>query len=225
MNVMAEGVPMPAPQYYLPLALLLLGIVLILAGVGVAISVKLVGLKGPTEVPARVIAGCLGIASVVASIVVFTHADTSCQETCTPTHTAIAAGPTFGPVPTPTDISPSASLTYPSIGAQVSRRDGFKAGGTTSALGKDTIWVVDYDGGYTVDEEATLAGAVWSAIDAPLGDDGDPLPFNLTMKALLATPGCATELARIAATPDDYVSALPTGCSEFGTVTVVVARS
>ena len=93
-----------------------------------------------------------------------------------------------------------------------------------TSLGKETIWIVDYDGGYTVDEQATITSGKWSAFDGPLGDSTDKLPFSLTMKAILATPGCADRLAKIQSTDSDYVAALPAGCVPFGTVTVNVSK-
>ena len=122
----------------------------------------------------------------------------------------------------PTTITASAMLTSPPDNMSVSRKNGFTAHGNARSLGKDTIWIVDYDGGYTIDGEALVSGNAWSAGDYPLGDSTDKLPFDLTMKALLATPGCAGQLLRIEGTNSEYVSSLPAGCTIFGSVTVVV---
>ena len=81
---------------------------------------------------------------------------------------------------------------------------------------------MDYDGGYTVDQEAAIAGGRWSATDEPLGDASDHLPYSLTMVAALATPSCAKILTQTNATSNDYLEQLPAGCSLFGEVTVNV---
>lgn len=131
------------------------------------------------------------------------------------------------PVTTPPPSSarvPSATMTYPKPNAVVSKQIGFTAGGTVSALGPDSVWLTDYDGGYTVDQKAAIIGNAWAATDQPLGDSAERLPFRLTVIAVLATPGCATALGRVAATEADYITTLPIGCAPFATVTVNVAK-
>jgi hypothetical protein len=62
---------------------------------------------------------------------------------------------------------PSVHISSPRYGTAVSQEIGFQAGGTSSDLGNDTIWLADYDGsGYFIDSEATTkAGGSWTAPD------------------------------------------------------------
>jgi hypothetical protein len=119
---------------------------------------------------------------------------------------------------------PSAKLLQPVDGSQVSRSHGFTASGSEASLGSETIWILDYDGGYTVDQEAAVAGGHWSATDQPLGDSSNHLPYGLTMVATFADPTCAKKLAHLNEGNNDYTSELPAGCKLFGEVTVNVTK-
>jgi hypothetical protein len=119
--------------------------------------------------------------------------------------------------------SPTAHLTFPNNGTAVSETGGFNAKGTSSHLGNDTIWLTDYDGGYTVDSEATVNGhGGWTAPDSPLGDPGQALPFPLTARVILANTRCAAKLQKVMNTNADYLTALPGGCAVVGAVNVNV---
>jgi hypothetical protein len=119
---------------------------------------------------------------------------------------------------------PTAALTSPSNETSVSRSKGFVATGSAANLGPNTIWILDYDGGYTVDQEGKVINGQWSATDQPLGDSSDHLPFNLSMVAVLANPHCAATLNTIDGTSDDYTPSLPQGCIQVGQVTVNVSK-
>ncbi len=108
-------------------------------------------------------------------------------------------------------------------GTNVSNLNGFIARGKVSSLGPNTIWILDYDGGYTVDQQAMVVGDKWSAVDKPLGDSTDELPFNLTMVAVIGDQGCTTKLADIVDNKDGYTEGLPVGCKTFAKVTVRVS--
>jgi hypothetical protein len=124
----------------------------------------------------------------------------------------------------PSPAVPVATLTSPKDGIHVSRASGFTASGKETSLGTETIWILDYDGGYTVDQEAIIANGRWSASDYPLGDAGNELPYDLTMVAALAKPACAAELTKVNEGNNDYLNRLPAGCKLFGSVTVDVVR-
>jgi len=98
------------------------------------------------------------------------------------------------------------------------------AKGTASSLGSNSVWILDYDGGYTVDSRASITDGRWAAIDQPLGDASNHLPYSLTMVAALANPACAAVLTRLDAGSNDYTNSLPQGCKLFGQVTVNVTR-
>lgn len=117
---------------------------------------------------------------------------------------------------------PSAFLQLPTNGTKVSRSLGFVARGRATNLGKDSIWVLDYSGGYIVDSEAELINGQWSAIDQPLGNSSDHLPYSLTMVAVFADRACAARLDEVNATNNDFLNSLPTGCKPFAQVTVNV---
>jgi hypothetical protein len=125
----------------------------------------------------------------------------------------------------PNVSSSSATLTYPGKDMQVSRKQGFTAGGTYSSLGSDTIWILDHTDVYYVDTEATLAGGNWSASDQPLGSPSDQLPFPLTMVAVLANPDCARHLSALGHSVSNSTPQLPLGCTQFGQVTLNVSRN
>jgi hypothetical protein len=77
-----------------------------------------------------------------------------------------------------------------------------------------------------VDQKAVTTGGRWSAIDQPLGNSSNRLPYSLTMVAALANPSCASTLTKLNKSPNsDYTVQLPAGCKLFGQVTVDVTRS
>jgi len=132
---------------------------------------------------------------------------------------------TTSPTPTPaTTHRMSATLTSPSDDTSVSRSQGFTASGTEAFLGSDTIWILDYNGGYTADQPAAIAGGRWSAVDQPLGYSSNHLPYKLTMVAVFANRACAKVLTRLSNSPNDYTARLPAGCTPFGQVIVNVTR-
>jgi hypothetical protein len=124
----------------------------------------------------------------------------------------------------PTGPAPHVTFDSPADGAAVSRRRGFTARGTATALGRYTIWLLDYDGGYTVDDEAAVSDGKWTATDAPLGDETSRIPFTLEVRIVLADAACAGALAKLNATRDDYTAALPPGCAVVGSRTVTVSK-
>ena len=116
------------------------------------------------------------------------------------------------------------SLTSPTPGTAVSRTRTFGVTGKTSHLGNETIWVTDYDGGYAVDDEATVYDdGEWKASDSNVGDPGRALPFRWTLRVILADAGCAARLQKTMESNGDYLNALPGGCTVAGSVTVKVA--
>jgi hypothetical protein len=116
-------------------------------------------------------------------------------------------------------------IVAPRQGAAVSKSEGFTARGTSGDLGNDTLWLTDYDGGYTVDNEATInTGGTWTASDSDLGNPGQALPFPLTARVILADPQCAAKLEAAYNSSADYLTSLPGGCTVAGTVTVNVTR-
>jgi|HubBroStandDraft_6_1064221.scaffolds.fasta_scaffold43826_6 hypothetical protein len=140
--------------------------------------------------------------------------------------TAPQTSPSASPTPAKVLTTPgaaSATLNHPVDGTKVSRSRGFVARGTATSLGPYTVWILDYDSGYTVDQEATVSAGKWSALDQPLGDSSDQLPFELTMVAVVANPHCALKLGQIDSTSNDYTQSLPEGCNIFGRVTVDVS--
>lgn len=119
---------------------------------------------------------------------------------------------------------PTVSLTSPTPGTAVSRTKVFSATGTFSHLGSnDTIWLTDYDGGYAVDDEATLnTNGTWMASDSNVGNPGKSLPFALTLRVILADAECATKLQETMNSNGDYLTALPGGCTVADAVAVKV---
>jgi len=142
-------------------------------------------------------------------------------DTASPSATPMGTSPSS---PTSAPVQAYATLTSPNNGTKVSKQGGFVARGTATSLGPYTVWILDYDGGYTVDQEAAVAAGQWSATDQPLGDSSDVLPFNRTMVAVIADSYCANRLSQIQSTSDDYTQNLPDGCKIVGRVTVDVSR-
>jgi hypothetical protein len=121
---------------------------------------------------------------------------------------------------------PVAGLTAPGGGLHVSSGNGFTVSGNVRNVGPDSVWITDYDGGFTVDGKALITGGTWSAFDNDLGTAAQKPPFPLTVVAVLANPSCAATLDRVSNSDNDYLTALPPGCSEVGhgKVTVEVTR-
>jgi hypothetical protein len=119
---------------------------------------------------------------------------------------------------------PIVSLSAVSPRTHVSRSHGFSVSGTAQKLGPDSVWIMDYDGGYTVDSQAVVIGSSWSATNSNLGNAGERFPFPLTFVSVLANPSCAAILTREADSPSDYLNALPAGCTAFGKAQVIVTR-
>jgi hypothetical protein len=125
--------------------------------------------------------------------------------------------------PEPVVSGPIVRLTAPSAGASVPEAKGFTARGTVSGLGDYTLWLTDYDGGYTVDTEATVSGnGTWTAADSDLGSPGEVLPFNRTVRLIRADTSCAATLQATSNTNNDYLTSLPGGCAVVAQVTVRV---
>lgn len=137
---------------------------------------------------------------------------------------AQSAASTRAPTSNPTPSGPVVTLTMPTTGTRVSRSQGFIASGKALSLGSYTVWILDYDGGYTVDQEGTVANGVWSAVDRPLGDSSDQLPYYLTVRVVMADRGCAAKLQATNSTSNDYLTHLPAGCKVITGVTVHVTR-
>jgi hypothetical protein len=118
---------------------------------------------------------------------------------------------------------PTVSLISPTTGTAVSRTKTFSVTGKVSHLGNETIWLTDYDSGYTVDDEATIFdNGRWAASDSDVGDPGQALPFPLTLRVILADPGCAAKLQKTMSSNGDYLTALPGGCTVADSFTVNV---
>jgi hypothetical protein len=118
---------------------------------------------------------------------------------------------------------PAVTLKSPAKGADVSRTKVFRVAGTSSHLGNATIWLTDYDGGYSVDDEATIySNGTWQAFDSNVGNQGQRLPFPMTLRVILADTQCAAKLQEAMNSTGDYLTALPGGCTVAGAVTVNV---
>ncbi len=122
----------------------------------------------------------------------------------------------------PAPTGPVVTMDRLPVGTVIGQKKGLIATGTATDLGTNTVWILDYDGGYTVDDEATVTGTRWRAADLPLGDSTDPIPFTVTVKTVLANPACATALAKLNTTVTDYTKTLPAGCTVVGSITGTV---
>lgn len=123
--------------------------------------------------------------------------------------------------------APYVRVDIPKSNAKESRAGSFTVGGTVSALGSDTIWILDYDTtGYTIDEQADINLGQWSATDGPpLGTSDDALPYRLTVGVVLANPSCTTKLNQLINSNQFDIPSLPSGCRLTGeTVTVDVTQ-
>ena len=122
-------------------------------------------------------------------------------------------------------LTPNVRLVAPTSGTEVSQAKGFTAEGTVSGLGNDTIWLTDYNHGYTVDDEAIVnSNGTWSASDSDLGKPGEVLPFSLAVRVILADTQCAATLQATSSTNSDYLTSLPGGCTVVGEVIVRVTK-
>ena len=144
-----------------------------------------------------------------------------------------APAPTQAPTPQPTpppsssspsEVVPFASVTYPAKGTQVSQKNGFTMGGTVASPGHFTIWILDHPSrhSYFLDREADVNAGEWSAVDRPIGDASDRLPYPLAVVAVLADPQCARSLNQIGQTATTHITTMPAGCHQFGQVIVNV---
>lgn len=131
-----------------------------------------------------------------------------------PSSPASAARPPSGPI---------VQVKSPQKGQAVPQGKGFVATGTVRQLGNDTIWLTDYDGGYTVDNQASVdQNGTWTASDSDLGNAGQPLPFVLTARVILADAQCAAKLQAAENSNSDYLTSLPGGCTVAGHIAVQV---
>jgi hypothetical protein len=114
-------------------------------------------------------------------------------------------------------------LTSPAPGTDVSQTKVFGVTGTVGHLGNDTLWLTDYDGGYAVDDEATVnTNGTWRALNSNVGNPHQPLPFALSLRVILASTECAAKLQEAMNSDADYLTVLPGGCAVAGAVTVNV---
>jgi hypothetical protein len=210
-------------------------VVLIIAGVCfVAVAITGSGLFVKVKIPELKVWSRLTLATVGAGLFasaflipgVASHS--SDQASSSPALTAPINGSSSPQSPSslpkePVVSGPTVRLSYPTKGASVPQAKGFVAKGIVSQLGNDSLWLTDYDGGYTVDNEATVNGdGTWSASDSDLGNPGEALPFYLTVRVILADPQCAATLQATYNTNSDYLTNLPGGCTVVGGVTVHV---
>lgn len=206
--------------------LIIAGLVLVVVAIlGSGDFVKVVIPALPTW--ARACLGVIGAGVFALAFVpgiVNTSSDSAASRSSSSTPTQ-SASPASRPTPSPTSSGPVVTLATPTTGTSVSRSQGFIASGKALSLGSYTVWILDYDGGYTVDQEGAVANGVWSAVDKPLGDSSDQLPYYLSMRVVLANRKCAAELQKTNSTSNDYLAQLPVGCTVVTGATVHVTRS
>lgn len=154
------------------------------------------------------------------------NASTSGPNELPPSATASAS--TASPSPSQSPSAPSEqtepTLTYPKDGTRVSKSQGFIASGSAANINPSSLWILDSDNGYFVDQQAKIVNGQWTALDAPLGDSSNHLPFDLTMIVVLANPHCSKILHTTNRTSNDYLKQLPGGCKQIGQVTVNVSK-
>ncbi len=189
------------------------------------------GLKGRYSsqnggVQAALVAGALAVVGAVvtglfslANVVISNH-----DQTSPPPSPAVTARASHS-----SSVAPTFTMDYPPSGSHVSRRSGFTAGGAvTGPLGRYTIWLVDHPSyGYVVDVKATIKdrGSKWQAIDRPLGDSSDHLPYKRKVVAVLANPHCRLVLTRLdSSASGNQTRELPLGCVPVWGITVNVTR-
>lgn len=205
--------------------LLCFGVILVALGVGFRIQI---GERGGSVNPnkwASIGAFGLGVGCLVLGVVLLL-ADTGTTQSPQPTSTGPTSTATSLPsvAPSQTGTAPLATLDFPTAQAGVSKLHGFVASGTAGQIGSLDIWILDFDGAYTVDGVASIAGSKWSAADYPLGDASDALPYPLTLVAVTANAACSATLLKVSNTDEDSIAKLPSGCHVFGQVTVDVDK-
>ncbi len=211
------------------------GAALVVAAIGLQVRFKDVGWEGP-EGKGKILGGVVGIVFIVTGLALGNGKPGSATTTTTTTTggtvTSVPVNPSSAPTTTSTTSTTTtapartvARFDKPTAGARVSERGGVIAGGPVAHLvSGESLWLLDYDGGYTVDQTALVQNGRWSATSAPLGVAGDALPYNLAVVLVRASPSCAAALADATNKGDSTVPALPAGCSQLDTVTVVVDR-
>jgi hypothetical protein len=211
-------------------------VVLIIAAVAfvalaIAGSAQFVQIKFPELKPwSRWLLGIAGAGLFAAAFLIPSVANQSPGQapSASPAPTAPISGSPSSPNTSTSPTQPVASgpvvqLIAPTGGTAVPQSKGFVARGTARGLGNDTIWLTDYDGGYTVDNEAAVNGnGAWSVSDSDLGNSDQSLPFNLTARIILADSHCADRLQATYNTNNDYLITLPGGCAVVGSVKVRV---
>jgi uncharacterized protein YjeT (DUF2065 family) len=116
--------------------------------------------------------------------------------------------------PSPSDVR--VTVTTPTDRARVSS-DGFGVEGTVTGMRPDeTLWLLDYDGGYSVDMMADVAGDTWTATDEQIGTG------PLTVVLVVATPPCADYLNSVGLSDGNYAPRLPRGCAVVARRSVMV---
>lgn len=199
-------------------------VALAIAGSGQFVQIKIPELKTWSRWALAIVgAGLFASAFLIPSV---TGQPPGQASPTSPSPTAVIDGSPPPPsidAPSTEPSNPTVRLISPSKGTAVPRAKGFVTKGTVTGLGNDTIWLTDYDGGYTVDNEATVNGdGAWIAPDSDLGDSGEALPFDLALRVILADSQCAARLQATYNTDSDYLTALPGGCTVVGGVTVRV---
>ena len=198
------------------ITLMVIGIVLIILMKTVPSKIQISNIKAE---------GPVGLALVVAGLSCLFAGSISNINRSLPTSSTSASPSVLLPSGTSSAVSPSATLEYPANGTRVSKKRGFTTGGMYSSLGSDTIWILDHERMYIVDQQAVTAGGKWSALDQPLGTPSDQVPFTLTIVAVFADPSCASRLRVLnQSVSGDHTPELPPGCTPFGQVTVNVTQ-
>lgn len=174
-------------------------------------------------VQAAVIAGALAVVGAVVTGVFSLVNVMISNSNQAPPSSAVATVSPSSPAP------PTFTMDYPRAGSHVSRQAGFTAGGTvTGPLGIYTIWLVDHPSyGYVVDVKATIQdrGLKWQAVDQPLGDSSDHLPYKRKVIAVLANPHCTLALTRLGSSAGgNQTRELPFGCIPVWGTTVNVTK-
>jgi hypothetical protein len=99
----------------------------------------------------------------------------------------------------------------------VSAAAGFAAEGSVTNLPEgDSLWLMDRDDvSYTIDQQATVSGEVWTAVSVQVGDPGQKLPFGINAAIVQATSACAGKLRQAIQEEKDTFPGLPEGCIEM----------
>jgi hypothetical protein len=212
---------------------------IILGGIGALIGLLRRGADAGRPVTLRTkvfsIAAPVGVFIIILGIVCLILPNTplvssSDPHPSTPPPTSASSGQIASRAPSPSaaptvPIVPTVKITSPIAGTPVSESQGFVVVGTVSDLGGDTIWIVDYYDGYTVDDKATLlSGGTWRASDDNLEGNGYSPPFPVTTDAIIASPACAKALDRTEKSSDNSMDNLPVGCTIADQVVLEVNR-